>query len=337
MNQVALRKIEEKLSHRKLILPKFAVDFLESNDDLAIQTQLEYAKDLQLFFEFLLESKIVQKDVLFKITVQDLKEIQEEHIQEFLNYLTHYKKMVTSVAGNQTVQEFKNSERGKERKRVTIHNLYEFLMEQQLLSFNPVTNIQLKFKKYQPQPYLTSYELNKMYGVALNENPDEFRSFRNFIILKLLVFTGIRISELTNLNIEDVWQSRNELVVTRKNGEQEALYMEPSLQKDFYRYLEMRKGIEHIQKGHEQSLFLSQRKRRMDPRSVRKMIMLIAKSADVEIPVTPQTFRRTFAYKHFNKYKDLSLTAGLLGNVSSESTRKNYANASRINSIKHNA
>lgn len=327
MNEVMFRKIEQKLEDRKRNLPSFVHDFLDSLEtSKTIQTQLEYVKDIQLFLEFLIESEIIQKSAMKEITTDDLQLVQADDINAFLEYLTHYKKTFLSVAGNKTVQEFSNGPRGKERKRVSIHRLYDYLIQSGLLKKNPVFGIQIKVEKYTSKPRLTGHELHQMFETALHKNPDEFRALRNCVILKILSYTGIRISELTNLDVDDIWRNRNEMVVTRKNGEKESIYINSEIQTDLYRYLDKRMKIENIQKGHREALFLSQQMRRLDPKSVRKMINKTAALSKVDIHVTPQTFRRTFGWRHYHQFQNIELTAGLLGNISTETARHQYAN-----------
>lgn len=330
MNDIQLQQIERKIEERKRILPNFANNFLTSLDfDKRPQTQLEYAKDIQLFFEYLVEEQVVKKESIQDLTLDDMKKVTEEDIRLFFDYLTKYKKEFITVGGNKTVQEFTNGPRGKERKRVSVHALYNYFLERNMVDKNPVHKIRIKVQKYTIKPRLTDKELLRMFDIALNNNPNEYRAFRNYIILKILAYTGIRISELTNMNISDVWQNRNEFIVIRKGGEEESIYINVNIRDDFYRYVKMRKRIKNVQKGHQDALFLSQRMRRIDPRSVRKMMRKVAAEADVDTHVTPHTFRRTFGWKHFNKFEDLELTAEVLGHSSSEITRQIYANADR--------
>lgn len=326
MDEVQLRNLELKIEYRKRILPEFARDFLTSLElDKSPRTQLEYAKDIQLFFEYLIEEEVVDKNHIRELTLKDLKKVTDNDIQNFMNYLTKYKKEFLSVGGNKTIQEFTNGPKGKERKRVSVHGLYNYLIEKNLINKNPTENIRIKVEKFTRKPLLSDQELNRMLDVALFENPHRYRAVRNFNIIKILAFTGIQISELVNLNIDDIWQERNEMVVVRKDGEEESIYLDKKIRYDLYSYLNMRKEIKNVKKGHKNALFLSQRMRRMDPKSVRKMIRKVAGEAGVNIHVTPQTFRRTFGWKHYNEHGDIELTTGVLGNRTTETTRYNYA------------
>lgn len=326
VNEVTNQKIERKIEDRKKGLPDFVIEFAEYlESDYSLQTQLEYIKDIQLFLEYLLDSKTITKEKLKELSLDDLKEITAENIQDFLSYVTNYSKEFISVGGNITIQKFANGPRGKERKRASLQRFFQYFVEQNQLPQNPVEPIKIKVKKYSTKPHLVDQELHRMFDIAIASNPDPFRGFRNRVILKVLAYTGIRISELTNLNLSDVSSSRNELVITRNNGEKDYFFIHPDIRGDLYQYLEKRREIKNIQKGHKEALFLSQQMRRLDPRSVRKMIRKIATITGMNIPVTPNTFRRTFGWKHYQEHQDLELTTELLGNRSISTTRHIYA------------
>lgn len=325
MSGIHFENVERKIQLRKYDLPEFAKNFIEFAEiDKKPQTILEYLKDIQLFLEYLIEKQIVMKESIQKLDTTDLSTIKESDIQGFLDYLTKYEKTFTTSGGKKTTQEFTNGPKGKERKRVSVHALFKFLIDNKQIKNNPVKNIQVHVQKYNPKPRLTDKQIFQMFEIALYHNPDEYRAFRNYVILKLFAYTGIRISELINLNLNDVWEERNEVVVIRKNGEEESIYINSNIRDDLYRYVDMRKKIKNIQKGHHEALFLSQRMKRMHPKSVRKMIQIVAKEAGIHIEVTPQTLRRTFGWKHYHKHKDLELTKGILGNETTETVRYNY-------------
>ena len=328
MNLEKERQLDERLWRRKLELPDCANEFLRSIElDKEIQTQIEYAKDIHLFLEFLCQEVYKDQKGTTEITLSDLEKVSEYDVLNFLDYLSCYEKEFTTVGGNKTVQEFRNGPQGKERKRASLKMFYDYFIIRGKLKTNPMQNIDIKVKKSEIKPRLSYNDVELMLDAALNTNPDEFRGLRNYVILKVLAYTGIRISELTDISMNNIWKDRNEMVITRKGGYEEVLYINKNIRDDLYGYLKMREKIENIQKGHENALFISQRMRRMDPRSIRKMIQILAEKVGIGIKVTPHTFRRTFGWKHYNDNKDLELTAKVLGHESAETTRRSYASA----------
>lgn len=322
MAEMAEHDLHWKVYFRESKLPKAAQDYLNSIEDLSLSSRYEYIKDLELFFEYLIEKEIVNKTAVPLINIDDLSSITTQHVQGFLEYLNRYEKKVSTRSGRQIVQVYKNGPRGKERKRVALYNLYRYLVETSQLSSNPVESIKIETKKVSDIPTLSRVDLYRMLEVALHQNPDEFLARRNYVIIKLLAFTGIRIGELVTLNIEDIWQERNEMAVTRIGGEKDILLIPSVVRKDLFQYVKMRENIENIQKGHKGALFLSQQMRRIHAKSVRKMIRKIGNLAGVQIPVTPQTFRKTYGKRQYQLNQDIRLTSDLLGYRSTQTFRQ---------------
>lgn len=328
MDKLLERKLDNKLNRKKASLPEFANEFLRSlENDRALQTQIEYSKDVTLFLEFVSEKLYQERDSVMNLTLFHLESLTEQDMLDFLDYVSSYEREFLSVAGNKTKQRFTNGPLGKARKRNAIKVMYDYFIRRGKLQVNPIAHVKINTDKEKIKPRLSSVEIHALMDVAYNQNPDDFRALRNLVIVKLLAYTGIRIAELTNLNLDSVWPDRHEMVIVRKGGSEGIVYINKNIRADLYRYLKKRKEIENIQKGHKNALFLSQRMRRIDPRSVRKMLRVTAERAEIETSITPHTFRRTFGWKHYNNNKDLELTAKVLGHQSIETTRRHYANA----------
>lgn len=315
--------LEHLLYKRSNQIPSFVWDYIE---DLyrthSISTRYEYIKDIQLFFEYLIQHHpSFQGLAMHEIHFQQLKDVTEEDAERFLEYLHRYEKSFHSVAGNLTIQFFHNSDRGLERKRSVLSNFFHYcIVHHQLLS-NPFDLHCLVVQKYEPQPILADFEIDRLQEVAEATNENEFRGLRNKVIIQLLACMGLRIQELTSLNIEDIWEERHELVIRRKNGEQDIVAIPEEIKDTLYQYMHLRKQEEYVKKEHRNALFLSQQKQRINPRSVRKMLRVVAGYSGIQTPVTPQVFRRTFAWNLRQKGKELEEIAAFLGNQSTETVK----------------
>lgn len=308
-------KIQEKITIRRKYLPRFVFEYIESIEDThSLQTQYEYMKDIHLFLDYLAKEKKEQPFDLYEFNIEDMRNVTEKDVDNFFRYIINYEKEFFSVGGNLITQKFSNHIRGLERKRSSLYNFFKYLFTYYNLTINPFESFQFSVKKFQQKDKIEMYELNRMLDTAYNFNPEPFRALRNKVILQLLAYLGIKISELILLNIPDVWEKRHEIAITRKNGEKDILPIPEEIRKDLYRYIQKRKEIEYVKKGHYEALFLSQQKRRLDPRSVRKMIKIVANKAEINKNITPNTFRYTFASKLWNETKNLELTTALIGN-----------------------
>lgn len=321
MNKIREENMYWKVFLREARLPKFVRNYLDQLVDLSLTTRYEYMKEIELFLDYLIENKIVNKKVPVHMESEDLAALSEKDIKDYLQWTTRYEREFITRSGKKTVQEFRNGPRGKERKRVVLHNLFQHLVEKKLLNHNPVKRIRIEVSKVSDIPVLTRYEVHRMLEAAKN-NPDKFLGLRNYVIIKILAFTGIRIGELVNLDMEDIWRERDEMIVTRIDGEGDVLLIPDRVREDLYKYCDVREKIETVQKGHENALFLSQQMRRIAPRSVRKMLRTVGKIAGVEFPVTPQVFRKTYGRWEYEKTGDIYDIADRLGYKSVQTFRQ---------------
>ena len=222
MTKIREENMYWKVFLREARLPKFVRNYLDQLVDLSLTTRYEYMKEIELFLDYLIENKIVNKKVPVHMESEDLAALSEKDIKDYLQWTTRYEREFITRSGKKTVQEFRNGPRGKERKRVVLHNLFQHLVEKKLLNHNPLQTIRIEVSTVSDKPDLPRYEVPRMLEAAKN-NPDKFLGLRNYVIIKILAFTGIRIGELVNLDMEDIWRERDEMIVTRIDGKGDVL------------------------------------------------------------------------------------------------------------------
>lgn len=141
----------------------------------------------------------------------------------------------------------------------------------------------------------------------------------------LFLGTGIRVSECVGINISDVDLENNAFVVTRKGGNQVVLYFPPEVATALAEYISQRVQMETLP-GHEDALFLSLQKRRLDQRSVQNLVKKYAAvAAPLKDKISPHKLRSTFATNLYQDTGDIYLVADVLGHSSVDTTRKHYA------------
>jgi integrase/recombinase XerC len=336
------RDIETKLyqirTHRLKQMPDFIADFIMSKQEkMSLNTQIAYIKDYTLFFEYLLtlpQFKRYDDITQFKVTDMGIEYISEKDIWHFLDYLTFYKKTFVRKDGKEYTQTFTNTKQGKARKLASLHTLYEYLGRKYKIH-DPTKFVEIEIKKKrQIKDRLDNDEINRFVDIIINdvniENERKLKfhqriKYRDLTILLLLAFTGIRISELVQLDINDISIKDEAMVVTRKGGNQEKLYVPEEIIPAMKEYISQRKLVLDVENEYKDALFLSNQKRRIDPKTVRYMLKKYAKRANIPITVTPHTLRRTFATKLLEIYGNIELVAQQLGHSSVETTRRFYA------------
>lgn len=306
-------------------LPAFCAEFFRGiTPDTTPLTRLGYARDLIIFFDFLITYKTGCIDKQRnEITVQDMATITMTDIETYLDYLTVY---------NRNDKLLQDDEAAKERKLSSIRTLFRYLFKKQYIPSNVAALIDMPKRHEREIIRLEVDEVAKLLdmiddGTNLTKKQAEYHKknrLRDLALISLLLGTGIRVSECVGLDMQDVDFETNGFVVTRKGGQRVVLYFSEEVANVLREYMDWRKTAE-TQPGHERALFLSTQKRRLDVRSVQ---MLVKKYAAVVSPlkhITPHKLRSTFGTNLYAETGDIYLVADVLGHSDVNTTRRHYA------------
>ena len=132
---------------------------------------------------------------------------------------------------------------------------------------------------------------------------------RDKAILELFFSTGLRISELCNLKIDDVNLKRDEFSVRGKGGKIRVVFLSDRAKTAIQNYLEKRGNVENDQ------LFP------MTPRSIQRMIKKYAIAAGISKKVTPHVLRHSFATDLLQNGADLRSVQAMLGHANISTTQ----------------
>ena len=209
------------------------------------------------------------------------------------------------------------------RKISTINMFYKFLIKEAYLQSNPVMLLR-KSKKHQSLPkFLYQQEMTILFESI---DTDTLLGNRNFAILELLYATGIRVSELCDLNLNSIDYSRNILLVHGKGNKDRFVPLGQFATDAIVKYLdESRPNLLKKQKDTESEintkhLFLNHRGMRLTPRGVRHIMTKLTSHKMMDIKVTPHMIRHSFATHLLDNGADLRSVQELLGHESVTST-----------------
>ncbi|MEO4045211.1 tyrosine-type recombinase/integrase [Hoeflea sp. CAU 1731] len=137
------------------------------------------------------------------------------------------------------------------------------------------------------------------------------------LIIKLLIVTGLRISELTNLKVRDVSPDGSQILVNGK-GSKERIVFVPNreLQEEFQRYCQMRSEHGPIASP----LFLNTVGRRLRAATFRKRLRALSKRLGIEPHLTPHRFRHSAATLLIEEGIDIRMVQALLGHANLKTT-----------------
>lgn len=331
--------ISEKLIENVNSLPDCCRTYLlHSQSALSLSTRVQYSRDLITFFNYLISynphfAVLKRTD----ITIDDLIKITPDDITIFVS---KYAKNKNTAA----------------RKRASIAAFFRFLCANNTLQYNPVeAAIKVKIPENEHIIYLdeeeTQFFMNAvMYGTGLTDAQLKYHEryrVRDTAMMALFLSTGIRVSELTNLDIKDIDLSNYSMYVTRKGGNIQMVPFNDSVSSLIEDYLEERKTRFHSIEMTD-PLFSTIKGERLDPRSVEN---LVKKYAIASLPskgyqISPHKLRSTFAMNFYRASgHDILLTKDFMGHQNIVTTNK-YAKATKkevyearnlVNPLKNNS
>lgn len=334
-NNTNKKKLDE-LKTRLSELPDFFYNFVQRyiKNTTAINTKIAYCKDAKIFFEFLQTlPKFRNVNNLQDFTVSHINQLEKLDLEDYLLYLEDYNITYKSRTGKDISLNIQNDNHGKMRKLSSLRSLFDYLFSSELIDKDisklvrmPKIRDQIKSKLSVDEVVIFLDAIDKGLGMTKKEKAfHESTKVRDVAIATTLLGTGIRVSELVNLNISDINFKENHFKVTRKGQNEEIIFCNDEVIKALSTYYEERKLINGLDAEQENAFFLSSQKRRIDEKSVRNMIKKYTKRCGIIKNITPHALRRTFGTNLYNEVGDVYLVAELLGHKSVETTKKHYA------------
>jgi integrase/recombinase XerC len=323
-------KLAERLRAILLELPEFCYDFIlsiESNS--SILTRINYAGDLRIFFDYLTNEIQLFSHPVKDLSIDDINLILPRHIEMFLEYLSIYKR-------NELILENKNL--GKKRKLSAVRTFFKYMLKHEYIKSLPTSIIDTPKIAEKPIIRLDSGEVVELLdsvdkGRALTPRQAAYQKstrIRDVAILKLMLGTGVRISECIGLNISDLDFTHKSFRVTRKGGKEAILYFSDDVKQALEDYMNLRSSAIPLP-GHEKALFLSMQNRRITPRAVENLVEKYTRTSVPLKKITPHKLRSTFGTELYRATGDIYLVADVLGHKDVNTTRKHYADMSEEN------
>ena len=307
-------------------LPDVCFDFIRAIDATTQPlTRYAYVCDLKLFFGFLISElpKFADKTPT-SLEPSDLGKVTSRDIYMYLDYLGYYVKDDVEIS---------NTELGKMRKLSSLRSFYKFLYKNGYIDADPAALVDMPKRHQKPIIRLEIDEVAHMLdlvesGEKLSERQKKYNEHvkkRDLAILTLFLGTGIRVSELVGINVDDLDFSINGFLVTRKGGNQAILYFPDEVAVVLQDYLKTRREMSPMP-GHEDALFLSLQNRRISVRAVQNMVKKYATlAAPLKKHLSPHKLRSTFGTNLYHETGDIYLVADVLGHSDVNTTRRHYA------------
>lgn len=252
-------------------------------------TVLSYRRDMDTYFSFLV--------------VQDNKDplaVKKETLDLYITKLKESGKSASTIARNIS----------------SIRSFYQYLMVQGKVSENPAKHIRYHVTERKLPDILTADEVNLLLEQPQCTSP---KAFRDKAMLELLYATGMKVTELVDLNIQDVNLQLNIIHCTGSNGGR-IVPMYKTAAKALEEYINKIRPLLLDSEGNE-ALFVNTNGARLTRQGFWKIIKAYAQSAGINKDITPQTIRHSFASHLLENGADLRAIQEMLGHTDISSTQ----------------
>ena len=264
------------------------LDYIILEKGLTDNTRSSYTFDLECFNNYFRNMNI--------------KDINKQDLLDYLKYLKETKKL---------------SSRSIERHLTTLRGFYKYLKKMNIINEDITTNIDnLKLEKHLPS-VLEPEEIDKLMDIKLN-NPFNIRTKA---MLELMYSSGLRVSELVNLTINDIDLYNNIIIVNGKGRKERIVPIGEIAKESLSNYLSCRNVLLKKKNGNPNELFLNNHGQAITRNGFNYLLNNVLKEKGIEKKVSPHTLRHSFATHMLDNGADLRTIQELLGHSDIVTTR----------------
>jgi len=204
------------------------------------------------------------------------------------------------------------------RKLATLRSFYKFLVRRSYLSSNPVALIRTPKQDKRLPKYLEVEQIEKLLA-----NPDTttLLGARDRAMLETLYSTGMRVSELIALNVNDVDLTNSVVRIAGKGKKRRVIPLGPGAVQTILHFLDLRRNSPRSGSFDSEALFINKHGQRLSTRSVRRKLDKYLLEAGLDLSVSPHTLRHSFATHMLQRGADLRSVQEMLGHQSLSTTQ----------------
>ncbi|MFA4853939.1 MAG: tyrosine recombinase XerC [Candidatus Omnitrophota bacterium] len=260
------------------------IRYMEIEKNYSIHTVLNYKLDLKDFNKFLAGT--------------DLEKVDYLALRKYLAVL----------------KEKNLSSRSVGRRLSALRSFFRFLSREGYIKTNPILMLSSpKLDKHLPS-FMTEEEVKKLIESAFAKNQNDLSGLRDRAILEAFYSSGLRISEVVGLNLDDVDFIGGVLKIRGKGKKERVVPVGEAALTAIKNYLDKRNK-------QTDAIFLNKNSRRITTRGVMDIVVKYLRLAGIKPGVSAHTFRHSFATHLLNRGADLRTVQELLGHANLSTTQ----------------
>jgi len=277
-----------------MILDTF-IDTLLAEKGYSSHTCRAYRADISGFFHFFLENKEEGEDGFAELLENTVKNLGKAEIRKYLAHLTITGKAKRTVS----------------RKLLSLKAFFDYLVKIEWIANNPADMIPFpKLEKSIPK-FLS---IDNLFYLLDSIKTDSWMDKRNLAMFETFYSTGLRVSEIEGMNVQDI-DFESQMIKVFGKGSKERIVPVGK------RALDAIKEYRACLKENFTPVFINKNFSRLSARSIRRILDQTVRECQLNIPVSPHTLRHSFATHMLDSGADLRGIQEILGHASLSTTQ----------------
>ena len=277
-----------------MVLNEF-IDTLHAEKGYSPHTCRAYRIDISEFIGFTAGADISEETNAEKVFLERLASIDKISVRNYLAYLVKTRKSKRTIA----------------RKLSSLKAFFNYLVKSNRLTVSPADMIPFpKLEKTIPR-FLS---IDDLFYLLDSIKPDTWFDKRNLAMFETFYSTGMRVSEIEGMNMDDI-DFQNQMIRVLGKGSRERIV--PVGKRALNAIKEYRASL----KEYQMPVFLNKDFSRLGSRSIRRILDQIVKACQLSVPVSPHTLRHSFATHMLDSGADLRGIQEILGHKSLSTTQ----------------
>lgn len=315
-HQLQFEHQNKKMLRNKPAFLKEYYRFLTASqkEETTCRTYLRYVSS---FFDYLNSSGFI---------IKNLEEINTRHVMDYMSTLRYVGKDQKNVR--------QSSHAYRANVWAALNSFFNYCLIVGSIKKNPMNGVQKDSAKkdYIERIAMTPDELAKIINNIKEKINFDIKTeqnswkIRDLCIISLFIFTGMRVTALTEININDINFSTNEITIIDKNEKTHVYVLLDQVVDFLKKWIECRKDLLVGYKDTE-ALFISNRRKRIADRTVRELTYKYTSCLNYNRKISPHKFRSSYATNLYNATGDIYFTKNCIGHSRVDTTERYIVDA----------